>query len=236
MRIRLNSESGKVYFLRNTTYFVPGIGIGLLALAGILLSAAQAPVALFMMVWLAGWSVGVYVLASQVIAAWRSRKVAGAMAISLFVMPFFGGEIFGIGVLASAISWPSLVLFLGIIAVNILFYHLLKAPTLAGRRLMDEIEGLKLYLEVAEKDQGRRSLHVLSGRRLCAVANSLMSLHKSSIQFHRFGEMADGLVHIFLFDGQHAHGEDYIGMVPVLRFQLFDDFGAFAQVAVIDSF
>lgn len=66
---------------------------------------------------------------------------------------------------------------------------MLKAPTLAGRRLMDEIEGLKLYLEVAEKHRlnllnppDRTPDHfeallpyvVLSGRRLCAVANSLM--------------------------------------------------------------
>ena len=153
LRTRLNSEYEKVFFLNNIAYFFPGIGISLLALIGILLSAAQAPVALFMMVWLSGWSLGVYFLANQVIAAWRSRKVAGAMAISLFATPFFGGEIFGLSVLASAISWSSLAVFLGIIVGNIFFYHLLKAPTLAGRRLMDKIEGLKLYLQVAEKDR-----------------------------------------------------------------------------------
>lgn len=35
--------------------------------------------------------------------------------------------------------------------MNILFYHLMKAPTIVGRKRMDEIEGLKMYLEVAEK-------------------------------------------------------------------------------------
>ncbi len=35
--------------------------------------------------------------------------------------------------------------------MNILFYHLMKAPTISGRKRMDEIEGLKMYLEVAEK-------------------------------------------------------------------------------------
>ena len=125
----------------------------MLTLGGIILTASLAPVAMFMMVWLSGWSAGVYVLGTTVIAAWRSRKVAGAMAITLFALPFVGGEIVGIGVLASAIGFPSLILFLGIVATNIVFYHLLKAPTLAGRRLMDEIEGLKLYMRVAEKER-----------------------------------------------------------------------------------
>jgi uncharacterized membrane protein YgcG len=34
-----------------------------------------------------------------------------------------------------------------------LFAYLLKAPTKIGRRLLDKIEGFKLYLEVAEKDE-----------------------------------------------------------------------------------
>ncbi len=153
LRTSLSAEYEKVYFLRNTGYFIPGIVISLLALGGILLTASQTPVAMFMLVWLSGWSAGVYALSAMVIAAWRSRQVAGAMAITIFAIPFIGGEIFGIGLLASAISIPSLILFLGIVASNIVFYHLLKAPTLAGKRLMDEIEGLKLYMRVAEKER-----------------------------------------------------------------------------------
>jgi len=38
-----------------------------------------------------------------------------------------------------------------IITVNFMFYHLMKAPTIYGRRIMDQIEGFKLYLSVAEK-------------------------------------------------------------------------------------
>jgi uncharacterized membrane protein len=37
--------------------------------------------------------------------------------------------------------------------LNILFYQLLKAPTLAGRRVMDALEGFRLYLSVAEQDR-----------------------------------------------------------------------------------
>jgi len=40
-----------------------------------------------------------------------------------------------------------------LMVVNIVFLYLLKAPTIAGRKVMDEIEGFKLYLSVAEKDR-----------------------------------------------------------------------------------
>ena len=153
LRTRLSTEYEKNYFLKNTRYFVPGLVLSALALGGIVLTASQVPVALFMLVWLSGWSAGVYTLLAKVIAAWRSRQVVGSMAMTLFAIPFVAGEVFGIGMLATAISVPSLILFLGIVAVNLVFYHLLKAPTLAGRRMMDAIEGLKLYMQVAEKDR-----------------------------------------------------------------------------------
>ena len=47
-----------------------------------------------------------------------------------------------------------MIIVIGLVAlVNIVFYNLLKAPTLLGRKIMDKIEGFKMYLGVAEKDQ-----------------------------------------------------------------------------------
>ena len=39
------------------------------------------------------------------------------------------------------------------VIINALFYLLLKAPTHAGRRLLDRVEGFRLFLDVAEKDE-----------------------------------------------------------------------------------
>ena len=39
-----------------------------------------------------------------------------------------------------------------VIFINFIFYNLIKAPTLYGRKIMDQIEGFKLYLSVAEKE------------------------------------------------------------------------------------
>ncbi len=48
--------------------------------------------------------------------------------------------------------WP-IVILVGIIVLNVLFFFLLGAPTALGRKKMDEIEGLKTYLTLAEKDR-----------------------------------------------------------------------------------
>jgi uncharacterized membrane protein len=64
-----------------------------------------------------------------------------------------GGEIGGLIALVLATSlWVAVVFALGV-TLNGFFYHLLKAPTLAGQRILDQIEGFRLYLSVAEKDR-----------------------------------------------------------------------------------
>ncbi|WP_430258318.1 DUF2207 domain-containing protein [Neorhizobium sp. IRS_2294] len=49
--------------------------------------------------------------------------------------------------------WPLLVSVGGIVLANVMFFFLMGAPTPLGAKLMDGIEGLRLYLTVAEKDR-----------------------------------------------------------------------------------
>jgi uncharacterized membrane protein YgcG len=151
------------YFILNSGYFVVGLVITGLTLAVVILGAANLGVAVFMTVWLSGWSVGCFALGATVISAWRgfaapgggikAVNTAGAMGITLFALPFFAGELFGLWAFSSAVSPLAAVTIVVIMAINVFFYYLLKAPTLAGRKLMDEIEGFKLYLSVAEKER-----------------------------------------------------------------------------------
>ena len=46
---------------------------------------------------------------------------------------------------------PSFGLLALLVATNALFIHLMQAPTATGRRIMDAIEGFRLYLSVAEQ-------------------------------------------------------------------------------------
>lgn len=50
-------------------------------------------------------------------------------------------------------QFPVLIAFGGILTINLLFFFLMGAPTPLGRKLMDGIEGLRIYLTLAEKDR-----------------------------------------------------------------------------------
>ena len=160
--LRLRME--KIYFLGNQRYLIPGIVMSALVLITAALSAPGEKkfIALFMTVWLSGWSVGVFFLGYQVIQAWRgvfggaghkAAATGGAIFLTLFATPFIAGEIAGMVMMAIAISVPVLVILLLVAVVNYLFHHLLKAPTRAGRALLDKIDGFKMFLAAAEKDR-----------------------------------------------------------------------------------
>jgi uncharacterized membrane protein YgcG len=120
---------------------------------------SRLPVALFMSVWLTGWSFGVYALVSSVIRAWKSVRTEGVLGagqagfLTLFTLPFVAGECLGLGMLIWACGVATAGLIAGAIGVNVLFHHLLKAPTLAGRALMDRVEGFKMFLTAVESDR-----------------------------------------------------------------------------------
>jgi uncharacterized membrane protein len=122
-----------------------------------------------MSVWLTGWSVGVFALSVGVLAAWRgvfsdgsAKSLGAAIVITLFSLPFWAGEIFGLGMLIQGGSVWLAVLLAALVGTNILFHYLLKAPTRAGRALLDEVEGFKQYFLAVERDPMER----LNGREL----------------------------------------------------------------------
>ena len=59
----------------------------------------------------------------------------------------------GLGLFAEATSFGTVVVAGLLVLLNLVFYHLLKAPTRLGRRAMDAIEGFREYLSVAEQDR-----------------------------------------------------------------------------------
>ncbi len=158
LKKNLAGELEKIYFVTNSPYFVSGLVLTLLAVGAIILTAPEKAPAAFFSVWLSIWTVGCYAMAVWVYNRWKQAgqggfQVLAALGVSLFALPFFAGEIAGLGLFAYFISLAA-ALFLAVIAfLNALFYHLLKAPTLAGRKIMDLIEGFKLYLSVAEQER-----------------------------------------------------------------------------------
>jgi uncharacterized membrane protein YgcG len=160
LKKNLKMELEKIYFTTNSGYFMAGIGLTLLGVALIVIMAPRKPEAIFGSLWLTIWTGGCYFLAVMVYKKWRAlgggfglKEIVGTLGTSLFALPFFLGEIFGAAMFAGAVSVPAVVT-LGVMGfLDALFYHLLKAPTLSGRKIMDQIEGFKLYLSVAEKER-----------------------------------------------------------------------------------
>jgi uncharacterized membrane protein YgcG len=163
----LTKQYGKGYFVTNAGYTAVGVVLSVLGViaSGLLGSdAIERTVGfVFMSFWLTIWTGGVAALLSSVGQAWRGALSArtsgprttafGAVGLSLFAVPFVLGEIFGIvGFVALAGPWMLLLVVVTAI-MDYVFYRLLKAYTPEGRRIMDELEGLRLYLGVTEKDR-----------------------------------------------------------------------------------
>ena len=157
LRENLQKEFDKVYFITNTGYLGFGILLTLLAMGPVILFASDKAAAVFGTLWLSVWTVGCVVLAVMVYRQWQNARsfgrIIGAVGVTLFALPFFIGEIFGTIMIGAEISLAPVLTLAGMTFLHALFYHLLKAPTLRGRKVMDQIEGFKMYLSVAEKDR-----------------------------------------------------------------------------------
>ncbi|MBT3306651.1 MAG: DUF2207 domain-containing protein [Alphaproteobacteria bacterium] len=162
---KLEGELEKAYFLNNKLWLIPGAVLTVLtilviaALSGATNDEAGFAV-VFIPIWLTFWTIGVYSIFGTAVMKWRTvlrsgslLKAGPAIFITLFAIPFAAGEFFGVFMLAEATSVLTAVIMLAIICQLPLFYHLLKAPTMKGRRILDQIEGFKMYLSVAEKDR-----------------------------------------------------------------------------------
>ncbi|MGA1842248.1 MAG: DUF2207 domain-containing protein [bacterium] len=159
LRKGLQRDLEKIYFLQNSSYFVPGIILSLFTLALAVRTASDKSQAGFMLLWLSFWSIGCSALFINTKNLWKKvmagtkESMGKALGGTFFFLPFFGGEILGIVFLAHSLTPLAVIFILGIVFLNILFYQLLKAPTIRGRKVMDQIEGFKLYLSVAEKER-----------------------------------------------------------------------------------
>jgi len=157
----LKIDFEKKYFQRNSKWLIPGGVISLITLACMVMSASEVGGAIFMLVWLTIWTGACVALVWGTVNAWKTVfsgdgsgsvvKKSGPIGITLFTLPFVGFWFFGMWALSKMASPMAVVVLSLIVTVNFMFYHLMKAPTIYGRRIMDQIEGFKLYLSVAEK-------------------------------------------------------------------------------------
>jgi uncharacterized membrane protein YgcG len=153
LKLRLAAMLEKTHFVTNLRFWLTGLCFTLVPLLVSLADANEIGVTIFLSVWLTFWTVAVTaMLAAAVYLLWKKKSIGGLFLL-LFSIPFIVGEYVGVRELLHC-SGPWVAgLFLVGAAMNGVFYYLLKAPTMAGRRVLDQIEGFKLFLTVSEKDR-----------------------------------------------------------------------------------
>lgn len=160
LRQHLRQRYKGSHFRTNTGAFVLGVLLSLAVLALVALRCQEPAAAIGMSVGIAVWT---FALSALTIRAWRAVRAARrrtslltllvALFMVLFAVPFFAGEIVGLAILTSAVSVPAAFCLAVMAGLNGLFWYLLKAPTKAGRRVLDALDGFRMYLSIGEKQR-----------------------------------------------------------------------------------
>lgn len=146
----LQRENRNVWFNHNIGFAVLGVVLMILMLIGMVALDVLEPV------WLVVAFVGgilAAVIGSVIFNALRTggwQRYLTVVIVGVFAFNFVGGmvETFSsLTINSAAIAAGSMVLITAIFAV------LMRAPTVQGRKVMDEIDGFKLYLDTAEKNR-----------------------------------------------------------------------------------
>ena len=159
-RNKLSSEHRNKYFIRNLPWIFAG---ALLSIAAIIFSIAssgddaEAMIPLVVMVIFLG--VVSFILMSFGFSMVRNGGSSGFSVANIVRWFVFGIFAFNMLPAMGGLVWAGgtspllLTAIVSIVLLNGTFWYLLGVPTPLGRKLMDGIEGLKTYINLAEKDR-----------------------------------------------------------------------------------
>ncbi|WP_422035858.1 DUF2207 domain-containing protein [Roseibium sp.] len=156
-RSAIEGESRNVFFKNNRAFLIPGALLSIVAIV-LLFALGQMPpdqqefamVFMFMSIFAAAVSVNI----GKAIFRISNMQIRMALIFALFVVAMVTVGLFAGNITGGITTLPILpVVAASLLALNVLFFFLLGAPTALGRQVLDEVEGLKLYLSVAEKER-----------------------------------------------------------------------------------
>ncbi len=149
MRV-IEGENRATYFNRNIRYILLGVALSIGLLLALVFSGIMDAIYL-LVAFVGGIAIGVFT--SLLGQFWRSNVISKLLILVWVVIA--GGNFLGIGVSAlSNIRLDNgLIAAVSIVIINIGFGVLMRAPTVQGRKVMDEIDGFKMYLETAEQNR-----------------------------------------------------------------------------------
>lgn len=154
----LSDDYENKYFVNNRGYFFGGVGISIVVIVAMFLlypNIADSAAAGFLCVWATIWwtatGLGLYRSWIHLRHSHGMASRFGALMRVAFMIPFAVAGLVIVGPILQTGATSLVVAGIVLVCTNALFYHLLKAPTLVGRKLLDEVDGFKRYVEVAEK-------------------------------------------------------------------------------------
>ena len=159
----LTGEYEGSVFLRNLGWFGGGavISIASLVIAALLLPSEDAFAGLFAAGFSGVWWGVVLTFAWAAIRGFiRARGLfsrIGSLFQLLFIIPFAILGIGGPALLMFSTGSPLLYMLVGsavlLGVMNLVFFFLLRAPTVPGRKLLDQLEGFRMYMTTAEEER-----------------------------------------------------------------------------------
>jgi uncharacterized membrane protein YgcG len=168
----LASTEQKTYFVTNSRYLIAPIAVSLLIAVWYLAVLGSQKIVFFgfLAFWLSIWSLAVYGLVMNAVKKWKAAfqasssvlaEAAGvgkAILATAQAIPFSLAELVAFWFLWKATSFPFVVYVFACGTLHVLFFHLMKAPTFTGRRLMDQVEGFKMFLGAVDGDRLNRAM------------------------------------------------------------------------------
>jgi hypothetical protein len=156
----LRTDFAKLYFRQNAAWLLPGVVLSILTLVAVVMTSGRGGDLGGLTLWLALWTVGCFAILAGALNAWRAVLSGGggaafghAIRLTLFGIPFLVPEVVVLFMFAKRTSPAAALVLLLVVLVNLVFAWLIKAPTIEGRRVMDRLEGFRMYLEAAEQDR-----------------------------------------------------------------------------------
>lgn len=167
----IEGESKGKFFRRNLGYAIAGLAMTIVAVVGVLTVGGlqDEDINALVMTLFGSFFLGVFVLPlllglfTSLSLRTALRSLMSVSFLAVFITFFFALTTMIVpeepmtlppAVLSFIESYPfSFVLVAAFAGLNGLFFYLLRAPTALGRPVMDQLAGLRLYLETAETDR-----------------------------------------------------------------------------------
>jgi hypothetical protein len=147
----IETENRALWFRNNTGYAVLGFALAIALLGAMVFLDILDPL------WLIGSiAVGIIlatlggVISKGFTGRFLPRLIIGGVWVAIVSFNALGFVLDSLTSLSINVASISAI---SIVAVTVVFGVLMRAPTLQGRKVMDQIDGLKLYLDTAEKDR-----------------------------------------------------------------------------------